>query len=166
MAPSARARAALLCKSLFKNLTWPDSKAWQRDVLAIWRDWADDVHGHLGDRSDRARRAMAARGIDMIFLLSPTTTDARVLHAGALGRGFLCDEAGIVVVTDAEIFGRYKVQRPRRLKSPHALAVKSALDGFASIAFAASFGWGVAASAVVWSSDSRASVTGMRPRAW
>jgi 3-methyladenine DNA glycosylase AlkD len=26
-----------VCKSLFKNLTWPDSKAWQRDVLAIWR---------------------------------------------------------------------------------------------------------------------------------
>src|SRR5213076_416747 len=25
-------------------------------------------------------------------------------------------------------FGRYKVQRPRRLKSPHALALRSALD--------------------------------------
>jgi transcription-repair coupling factor (superfamily II helicase) len=33
-----------------------------------------------------------------------------------------------VVVTDAEIFGRYKIQRPRRLKSPHALATRSALD--------------------------------------
>jgi len=32
------------------------------------------------------------------------------------------------VVTDAEIFGRYKIQRPRRLKSPHALAARSALD--------------------------------------
>jgi transcription-repair coupling factor (superfamily II helicase) len=32
------------------------------------------------------------------------------------------------VVTDAEIFGRYKVQRPRRLKSPHAQATRSALD--------------------------------------
>ena len=36
---------------------------------------------------------------------------------GALARGFLCDDARLVVVTDAEIFGRYKVQRPRRLKS-------------------------------------------------
>jgi transcription-repair coupling factor (superfamily II helicase) len=49
-------------------------------------------------------------------------------HLGALARGFLCDEARLVVVTDAEIFGRYKVPRPRRLKSPHALAARSALD--------------------------------------
>ena len=41
-------------------------------------------------------------------------------HLGSLARGFICDEAKLVVVTDAEIFGRYKVQRPRRLKSPHA----------------------------------------------
>ncbi|MGC3958599.1 MAG: CarD family transcriptional regulator [Verrucomicrobiota bacterium] len=34
----------------------------------------------------------------------------------------------LVVVTDAEIFGRYKIQRPRRLKSPHAAAVRSALE--------------------------------------
>jgi transcription-repair coupling factor (superfamily II helicase) len=50
------------------------------------------------------------------------------VHLGALTRGFL-DEAGkLVVVTDAEIFGRYKVQRPRRLKSPHAQATRSALE--------------------------------------
>ena len=49
-------------------------------------------------------------------------------HLGTLARGFLCDEAKLVVVTDAEIFGRYKVQRPRRLKSPHAQAARSALD--------------------------------------
>ncbi len=50
------------------------------------------------------------------------------IQIGALCRGFICESAGLVVVTDAEIFGRYKVQRPRRLKSPHAAAVKSALD--------------------------------------
>jgi transcription-repair coupling factor (superfamily II helicase) len=49
-------------------------------------------------------------------------------HIGSLSRGFFCDEAKFVVVTDAEIFGRYKVQRPRRLKSPHAQATRSALD--------------------------------------
>jgi transcription-repair coupling factor (superfamily II helicase) len=49
-------------------------------------------------------------------------------HLGTLTRGFLFDEARLVVVTDAEIFGRYKVQRPRRLKSPHAQATRSALD--------------------------------------
>jgi transcription-repair coupling factor (superfamily II helicase) len=49
-------------------------------------------------------------------------------HLGSLARGFICDESKLVVVTDAEIFGRYKIQRPRRLKSPHALAARSALD--------------------------------------
>ncbi|HWH69509.1 MAG TPA: transcription-repair coupling factor [Candidatus Sulfotelmatobacter sp.] len=49
-------------------------------------------------------------------------------HLGVLSRGFLYDEAKLVVVTDAEIFGRYKVQRPRRLKSPHAQSTRSALD--------------------------------------
>jgi transcription-repair coupling factor (superfamily II helicase) len=50
------------------------------------------------------------------------------LVVGSLARGFLCDEAKTVVITDAEIYGRYKIQRPRRLKSPHAQATRSALD--------------------------------------
>jgi transcription-repair coupling factor (superfamily II helicase) len=50
------------------------------------------------------------------------------VQEGSLSRGFLCDDAKVVVVTDAEIFGRYKVQRPRRLKSLHAQAARSALD--------------------------------------
>ncbi|MEP6663575.1 MAG: DEAD/DEAH box helicase, partial [Verrucomicrobiota bacterium] len=50
------------------------------------------------------------------------------LHLGALARGFIFEPAKLVVVTDAEIFGRYKVQRPRRLKSPHAQTSRSLLD--------------------------------------
>jgi transcription-repair coupling factor (superfamily II helicase) len=50
------------------------------------------------------------------------------VHIGALARGFIQADAKIVIVTDAEIFGRYKIQRPRRLKSPHAQATRSALD--------------------------------------
>jgi transcription-repair coupling factor (superfamily II helicase) len=50
------------------------------------------------------------------------------LHIGTLARGFLYDEGKLVVITDPEIFGRYKVQRPRRLKSAHAQATRSALD--------------------------------------
>jgi transcription-repair coupling factor (superfamily II helicase) len=50
------------------------------------------------------------------------------IHVGTLARGFLNEEGKLVVVTDAEIFGRYKVQRPRRLKSAHAQAIRSALD--------------------------------------
>jgi transcription-repair coupling factor (superfamily II helicase) len=60
---------------------------------------------------------------------APRMPDARPqIRVGSLSRGFICDEAELVAVTDAEIFGRYKIQRPRRLKSPHALAARSALD--------------------------------------
>ena len=51
-----------------------------------------------------------------------------VIQTGSLARGFICEAAKLVVVTDAEIFGRYKIQRPRRQKSAHALAARSALD--------------------------------------
>ena len=50
------------------------------------------------------------------------------INLGSLARGFICEKAKLAVVTDAEIFGRYKVQRPRRLKSAHAVAARSALD--------------------------------------
>src|SRR5205814_4519290 len=35
------------------------------------------------------REMLAEAGLDTIFLLSPTTTDARINRAAALGRGFL-----------------------------------------------------------------------------
>ncbi len=50
------------------------------------------------------------------------------LHVGTLARGFLFEPARLVVVTDAEVFGRYKMQRPRRLKSPHAQSSRSLLE--------------------------------------
>jgi len=59
----------------------------------------------------------------------PQTPDPRPqIQLGSLARGFICAEARLVVVTDAEIFGRYKRQQPRRLKSAHAQATRSALD--------------------------------------
>ncbi len=59
----------------------------------------------------------------------PRTLDLGLwTHLGTLSRGFIHEEAKLVVVTDAEIFGRYKVQRPRRLKSPHAATSRSLLD--------------------------------------
>jgi transcription-repair coupling factor (superfamily II helicase) len=80
-----------------------------------------------GDNIDHIAATSAADTI-----ARSTDTDRRdacpTLHIGTLARGFLSDEAKLVVVTDAEIFGRYKVQRPRRLKSAHALAARSALD--------------------------------------
>ena len=41
------------------------------------------------EEADEFRRVLAARGLDTIFLLSPTTTDARIKKAAELGRGFL-----------------------------------------------------------------------------
>ena len=48
--------------------------------------------------------------------------------SGSLSRGFLCESARRVVVSDAEIYGRYKVSRPRRLKSHHAQSVRNAFE--------------------------------------
>jgi len=60
---------------------------------------------------------------------NPRNLDARPqIQIGSLARGFIGDEAKVIVVTDAEIFGRYKIQRPRRQKSAHAQAARSALD--------------------------------------
>ena len=41
------------------------------------------------EEADGLRAAVDGTGIDPIFLLSPTTTDARIRRAAALGRGFL-----------------------------------------------------------------------------
>jgi tryptophan synthase alpha chain len=41
------------------------------------------------EEAGQFQQSMAVRGIDMIFLLSPTTTDMRIHQAGKLGRGFL-----------------------------------------------------------------------------
>jgi tryptophan synthase alpha chain len=41
------------------------------------------------EESSRLRDALASRGLDMIFLVSPTTTDERIRRAAAIGSGFL-----------------------------------------------------------------------------
>jgi tryptophan synthase alpha chain len=41
------------------------------------------------EEADAFRETLAASDLDMIFLLSPTTTDARIGKAAKLGRGFL-----------------------------------------------------------------------------
>lgn len=41
------------------------------------------------EEADTFRETLAGAGLDTIFLLSPTTTDARIRKAAALGRGFL-----------------------------------------------------------------------------
>ena len=41
------------------------------------------------EEGDEFRNALSRVGVDTIFLLSPTTTDARIKKAAELGRGFL-----------------------------------------------------------------------------
>ena len=41
------------------------------------------------EEADECREILASSGLDMIFLLSPTTSDARIAKAAHLGRGFL-----------------------------------------------------------------------------
>lgn len=41
------------------------------------------------EEADELQQTLGAVGLDMIFLISPTTTDARLARAGELGRGFL-----------------------------------------------------------------------------
>ena len=41
------------------------------------------------EEADQFRNVLAAAGLDIIFLLSPTTTDARIERAAELGAGFL-----------------------------------------------------------------------------
>ncbi len=82
------------------------------------------------------RSASSAGDSPWTIQISPTggeVTDAAPsaapsLFVGTLSRGFISESGKLVVVTDAEVFGRYKVQRPRRLKSPHAQATRSLLE--------------------------------------
>ncbi len=80
--------------------------------LEIWADYG--LTGPSGSVPEQGGHSGAGEGL--------------ILHVGAMSRGFLAEAAGFVVVTDAEIFGRYKVLRPRRLKSAHAQTSRSLLD--------------------------------------
>ncbi|MEJ5237180.1 transcription-repair coupling factor [Limisphaera sp. VF-2] len=50
------------------------------------------------------------------------------VRLGTLSRGFWCEPAACVVVSDAEVFGRTRIPRPRRLKSRHAAAMRSVFE--------------------------------------
>ena len=103
------------------------------------QDYAVHVYCNNDGERQRFSEIWAEHGFGKVitsFSPNPTradTTKAKseirpTLHTGSLSRGFLCDEARLIVVTDAEIFGRYRIQRPRRLKSAHAAAIRSALE--------------------------------------
>jgi tryptophan synthase alpha chain len=59
------------------------------------------------EEADEFRNALSAVGVDTIFLLSPTTTDARIRKAAQLGRGFLygISRLGVTGARDAVATG-------------------------------------------------------------
>ena len=72
------------------------------------------------EEADEFRETMTASGIDTIFLLSPTTTDARIKKAAALGGGFLygISRLGVTGARDQVSSGaRALVQRIRAVTS-------------------------------------------------
>ncbi len=88
--------------------------------------WAE--YGFAANQKDEGQRPKADNAAaDSVGHLGPANLELET-HLGALRRGFLLEAAKLVVVTDAEIFGRYKVQRPRRMRSPQAQTTRSALD--------------------------------------
>jgi transcription-repair coupling factor (superfamily II helicase) len=100
--------------------------------LHRWLRQGCDVHVFFNNDGERQRFTEIWQEMWLDTTPAPGATSVPggfpTAHIGTLSRGFICDSARAVVVTDAEIFGRYKRQQPRRLKSVHAQAARSALD--------------------------------------
>jgi len=146
---------SVICNPQFENLDafrplaerapeLPVAEARRREFFAQLHRWQHQgyaVHVFCNNDGERRRFEEIWRELGPGSGVSVLGSDAHTTHPqppaakflpqiqiGSLARGFICDEAKLVVVTDAEIFGRYKIQRPRRQKSSHALAARSALD--------------------------------------
>jgi transcription-repair coupling factor (superfamily II helicase) len=96
--------------------------------LHRWARQGYGVHVFCNNEGERQRFAgiWAEYGLGQIAISGDGPPPR--LRLGSLARGFICEEARVVVLTDAEVFGRYKVQRPRRLRRSRAAALRSVLD--------------------------------------
>lgn len=93
------------------------------------------------EEADNARDVLGAAGLDMIFLVSPTTSDSRIARAGSLGRGFLyaISRLGVTGARSAiPATARGLVERARRL-SPLPVALGFGISTPQQVAQAA--GW-------------------------
>jgi len=77
------------------------------------------------EEADAFREAMAAAGLDTIFLLSPTTTDARIKKAAELGSGFLygISRLGVTGARDRVASGAEALARRIRSVTPLPIAL-------------------------------------------
>ncbi len=108
------------------------AEAQRREFLSQVHRWLRQghaVHAFFNNPNERQqfeemwRDAGFDRGVDtgaqqsMVPAGSGLAEAGLHLHTGSLGGGFVCSAGHLVVVTDGEVFGRYKVHRPRRLKT-------------------------------------------------
>jgi tryptophan synthase alpha chain len=75
------------------------------------------------EEADGFRSMLAARGIDTILLLSPTTTDARIRKAAALGSGFLYAISRLGVTGARDTLADGAEAMVRRIRAASALPV-------------------------------------------
>ena len=75
------------------------------------------------EESADVRQALDQRDIDQVFLVSPTTTDARLREAAALGRGFLYAISRLGVTGVRESVAASAEPLVRRIRSVSALPV-------------------------------------------
>ncbi len=99
----------------------------RRDFFDQMRRWLRQGCGvHVFCNNDGERQRFSELWREFGFDAEPTGLPR--IHTGALSRGFFMARDGLVVISDAEVYGRYKVSRPRRLKSRHAQAIRSAFE--------------------------------------
>ena len=77
------------------------------------------------EEAQATRDALAAREIDMIFLLSPTTTDERMMQAARLASGFVygISRLGVTGTRDAVADGAGPLARRMRAATPLPIAL-------------------------------------------
>jgi tryptophan synthase alpha chain len=77
------------------------------------------------EEADGFRAAIAARGLDAIFLLSPTTSDARIRKAAELGSGFLygISRLGVTGARDQVASGAESLVRRIRARTSMPIAL-------------------------------------------
>src|SRR5207247_4768819 len=91
----------------------PVAEAQRREFFAQLHRWARQgfaVHVFCNNEGERQRFQEICRE----YGFQDDSASEQILTAiGALSRGFISESARLVVVTDAEIVGRYKVHGPR-----------------------------------------------------
>src|SRR5580765_79831 len=77
------------------------------------------------EEAEEFRETLAASGLDTIFLLSQTTSDARIRKAAALGRGFLygISRLGVTGARDRVASGAEALARRIRAQTPMPIAI-------------------------------------------